>query len=68
MIKSLYVHTCDECGKTFTEESVGKWINGWFQIKTSTPSPYSYINPSPVDICSPECMISWAQKQKQKKE
>ena len=67
MIKSLYVHTCDECGKTFTEEKTGNWISGWFRITTSTSSFYG-TNQSPVDICSPECMISWAQKQKQKKE
>lgn len=64
MIKNLTVHTCDECGKTFTEEKEGKWIRGWFQIQTSTSSFYG-TTVKPVDICSLNCMIGWAQKRQQ---
>ncbi len=66
MIKDLTVHTCDECGKTFTEERQGKWISGWYKIRTSTSSFYGTNLPD-IDICSPECMISYAAKQKEKK-
>ena len=65
MIKNLTVHTCDECGKTFTEDNFN-WIKGWFKIRTNTSSFYGTNIPD-VDICSPECMISYAVKHKEKK-
>lgn len=65
MIKNLTIHTCDECSKTFTEDN-NNWIKGWFRIRTNTSVHYGTNIPD-IDICSPECMISYAQKQKDKK-